>query len=82
MNKHTGEYLDFCCDSHRRYYWRKHIKHPKNKREHRCECGKKIKPIKCPHCKEILKYEFRCKECLRKNRKSQNTIKEDDSQKE
>ena len=31
------------------------------------QCGKKIKPIKYPHCKEIIKYNRRCRKCLDKN---------------
>lgn len=32
-------------------------------------CGKKITPIKCPHCKEIISYKKRCEKCLKRLRK-------------
>lgn len=36
-------------------------------KNHLClNCGKKVKPDRCPHCNEILKYKKRCKECREK----------------
>ncbi len=35
--------------------------------KHLCAgCGKKAERIKCPHCKKIIRYKYRCKECNKK----------------
>lgn len=37
--------------------------------EHRCvNCGNPVQPIKCPHCKGVLHYNVKCKECREKGR--------------
>ena len=34
---------------------------------HKClNCGKPVKILMCPKCKEIIKYHRRCEECLKK----------------
>jgi len=37
-------------------------------KEHRCmNCGKATDVAKCPHCKEIIKYYFRCNKCRKED---------------
>ena len=61
-SKITGKELEFCCNSHRSYLWRKQQR-IKRKSQHKCiDCGIKLKPI--------IVYRIRCPKHLEKLRKS------------
>ena len=44
-------------------------------KERRCLfCCKAVEPIKCPHCKEIIRYPMRCKKCLKRTGDKANRV--------
>ena len=73
--RHKGKHVSMICSrdcyndfkhKYRVEYSKRHKE--KLKKEHKClNCGKKIKPNRCPHCKKVIKYAIRCKECNIRN---------------
>lgn len=63
---HTRE----CKSNHRKNYLHnfstviRQEQRKERKSKHLCiQCGEKTQAIKCPHCKKIIGYKSRCKQC-------------------
>jgi len=69
MNSHTLE----CRKNHRKNYVHYHstVINKRLRKDRKAKnlcagCGKKAEKIICPHCKKIIGYKYRCKNCNNK----------------